>query len=350
MNDKEPGNIYIQTNPSFHEDRVRNYKSSLTILALFYMVWNITTHTQTSVSMTVPKTEKYSVGYELITDFYKIIRSGFTYAILPSLIILLSACDHNKYKKFISAEQIVEELDRSYIHFEGIGYVESARIYSQYAEDRIADFHIHLSEKPKDITYGFDLSTINSNKSAAKELFMAELRGLKDYHRELFDSLASFNRSARFNINADNDTITAIVILSPQDIKEALSRPSYNDNSELGLDVFCRIMNIILPVYVDEYTKWMAVTLDQNYVVFRYEINDSENPVYNWDLAHLKQELTIQYGQTFDSIEKIIWNAVETDRGMKYVYEGTSSGKTAVITINEKELKDIFFKYYKSKR
>ena len=279
-----------------------------------------------------------------------IVSRRYVSTIVSLLIILLSACDHNVYKKYISAEQIIEELDRSFIHFEGIGYVESAKIYSKYADDRIADFHIRFSEEPKDLTYKYSLSTINNNKSAAKELFMTELRGLKEKYRELFDSLASFNRSVRFNINADNDTITAIVILSPQEIKEALSRPSYNDSSELELDVFCRIMNITLPILVDEYTKWMAVTLDQNYVVFRYEINDSNSPVYNWNLAHLKQELTIQYGQTFDSIEKILWNAVETDRGMKYVYVGMSSGKTAVITINGKELKDIYFKFYKTKR
>lgn len=273
----------------------------------------------------------------------------FICIIMSLSIIAINACD-NTYVKYVSADQIVEELGKSYIHFEGIGYIESAWIYSQYAEDKIADFHIHLSEKPKDITYGFDLSAINNNKHAAKELFMTELRGLKDNHRELFDSLASFNRSARFNINSDNDTITAIVMLSPHDIKEALSRPPYKDNSELGLDVFCRTMNITLPILVDKYTKWMSVTLDQNYVIFKYEINDSNSPVYNWNLVQLKQELTTQYGQTFDSIEKILWNVVETDRGMKYVYSGTCSGKTAVITINEKELKDIYFTFYRSKR
>ena len=266
------------------------------------------------------------------------------------LIIMLYACDNNTYVKYVSADQIVEELDRSYIHFEGIGYVESARIYPEYAEDKIADFHIHLSEKPKDETYGFDLSIINNSKSAAKELFMTELRGLEDNYRELFDSLASFNRSVRFNINADNDTITAIVILSPQDIKEALSKPPYNDKSELGLIVFCRIMNIALPVFVDEYTRWTAITLDQNYIVFRYEIDDSNSPVNIWDLPLLKQRLTKQYNQTFDSIEKILWNTVATDRGLKYVYIGLSSGETVVITFNEKELKDIYFKLYKQRK
>ena len=286
----------------------------------------------------------------MVIKFAKNICIVFSGVIMPMLIIMLYACDNNTYVKYVSADQIVEELDRSYIHFEGIGYVESARIYPEYAEDKIADFHIHLSEKPKDETYGFDLSIINNSKSAAKELFMTELRGLEDNYRELFDSLASFNRSVRFNINADNDTITAIVILSPQDIKEALSKPPYNDKSELGLIVFCRIMNIALPVFVDEYTRWTAITLDQNYIVFRYEIDDSNSPVNIWDLPLLKQRLTKQYNQTFDSIEKILWNTVATDRGLKYVYIGLSSGETVVITFNEKELKDIYFKLYKQRK
>lgn len=267
-----------------------------------------------------------------------------TFLCFLSVAFVLVSCSHEPFRRhYITADQVVSELDTLYIHLEGVGYIRSARIYTKYEKEKIADFHITFSEVPSELPVGSGLAAINKNRKAAKELFMTELRGLDGNNRVLFDSLANFNYSARFNISADNDTTTAIVILSPKEIKEALSRHPYSDRYDLALDAFCKIMNIQMPQDIDAITKWVSVTMDQNYLIFKYEVNDSQNPISTLDYAEYKQNMIRQYGQVFKNIEKILWNTVATDRGIKYVYVGLSSGESAVVNINEKELRDVYF-------
>lgn len=258
------------------------------------------------------------------------------------------SCHQSPFSRhYFSAEQVVFEMDSLDIYFRGIGYTRSAKIYDSYSSEKIADFHIHLSEAPSNLPVGFDLAAINKNNKAAKELFMSEIRGLEGNPRVLFDSLASFRYSARFNLNADNDTTTGIVLLSPDEIKKALQNPPFTDKYELAVEAFCRIINISLPQDVDEITTWVSVTKDQNFLIFNYRVNDKEFPIKNMDTFQFKQKLLSGYNEDYDKIENILFNTVSTHRGIKYTFYGTSSGETVVVSFNEKNLDDIYYELYR---
>lgn len=274
-------------------------------------------------------------------------KEHYCYCVVLLTLLTFFSCKQSSFSRhYFSAEQIVHEMDSLYIQLDGVGNIRSAMIYDVSGNEKIADFHIHFSETPSDLPVGFELESLNNNSKAAKELFMLQIRGLEGNPRVLFDSLASFNYSARFNINADEDTTTAIVLLSPKEIKLALQEPPFKDKHDLALEAFCRTINISLPYDIDEITKWTSVTKDQNFLIFNYKVNDKDFPIKNLDTFQYKQNLLSGYVEDYNKIENILWNTVSTHRGIKYTLYGTSSGETVVVAFDEKKLEEIYHDLY----
>lgn len=266
-----------------------------------------------------------------------------SYLVLAILAILinLSACHQSPFTKaYLSIDQVVDDINKEFIDLEGIGYISSTRIYKYYSQEKIVDFHVKNTNIPEELLkQGINNNCFNEKHDLSIDLFKLLLQGLNENQKILFDSIASFKYTARFNIHSPNDTAIAIISLSPIEIKEALSTPPITDKDDYALFVLCKGINIILP-YVDKDEIWESLEVDQNNLIHHIKIDDKQLPIEKVDKQQLRAIIINRWKES-NSYPHYFHYAFMTGRGIRYVYKGTISDKTIIIQLSNSEVYDI---------
>lgn len=264
---------------------------------------------------------------------------------LVFIIPLISSCNHSPFTKvYLSIDQVVDDLNKEYIYFEGFGYINSAKIHKFYSEDKIVDFEVKNSSMPEELLKnGINQNLFNEKQDLSIDLFQSLLHSLEEKQRLLFDSLASFKYSARFNIHSPNDTNIAVITLSPQKIKQALSWEPIEDKNEYALHVFIKGATILLP-YGDETSICKSISIDQNNLIIHSDFYEKECQVDELDRQQMRAGIINQYKEGLSFNRNLLHNVFMTNRGIRYIFHGTISGKTVVIQLSSEEIYDIMNK------
>jgi len=258
---------------------------------------------------------------------------------------LFTACHHSPFSKaYLTIDQVVDDINKEYIELHGIGYIQSARVYKYYSQDKIVDIHVKNTEiSDTELNMGIKLDLFNERQERAIELFQFILQGLDEKHRVLFDSISSFKYSARFNIQSKNDTAIAIVNLPPSKIKEALSKECFTDKDEFAIHFYCKFSNMLTPYMLDDNTTCDSVYVDQNNIVFKYQVNDKNTPFDKIDKQQLRAKTINLYKEGINLSEKLIRSLYYTNRGIRYYFHGKVSGDNIVIQLSENDVKELYY-------
>lgn len=172
---------------------------------------------------------------------------------------------------------------------------------------------------------------------------------MEEKHRILFDSIASFKYSVRFNFQATNDTAIGVITLSPQNIKQAIHKEKIVDEHEVALLVFCKFANILLPLK-DDIGIWKSVSLDQNNIIYTTDVFDKDFPLNemkkdNDVMQEIRADIINSYkaGQSYYT-RNILFHLYMSDRGIRYVYHGTKSNENLIIQLSRQDISDLLDK------
>lgn len=265
-----------------------------------------------------------------------------------SFIICLVSCHQSPFSKtYLTIDQVVDDLNKEYIKLEGLGYIKSAKIYEFYSQNKIVDLHVINEDLPEELLkQGINHNVFNKKQELSIDLFQTIIQGMEEKHKVLFDSMASFKYSARFNLKAANDTAIGVVTLSPIIIKKALHKEHINDTHQASLLLFCKGVNILLPLK-DDIGIWKSVNLDQNNMVFVTDVFDKDFPLNemkmnNDFMQELRADIINSYkdGQSFYT-RNVLHHLFMSDRGIRYVYHGTESNENIIIQLSRQDISDL---------
>ena len=263
-------------------------------------------------------------------------------------VIAFYACSHSPFTKaYLSIDQVVDDINKEYIHFEGIGYIKSAKIYKFYSQDKIVDLHVKIKDFPDELLkQGINNNVFNLKQKLSVDLFQTVIQGMEEKHRILFDSIASFKYSVRLNLQATNDTAIGVITLSPQIIKQAIHKEKIVDEHEVPLLVFCKFVNILLPLK-DDIGIWKSVSLDQNNIIYTTDVFDKDFPLNemkkdNDVMQEIRADIINSYkaGQSYYT-RNTLFHLYMSDRGIRYVYHGTESNENLIIQLSRQDISDL---------
>ncbi len=266
-------------------------------------------------------------------------------------IVAFFACSHSPFTKaYLSIDQVVDDINKEFIYFDGIGYIKSAKIYKFYSQDKIVDLHVKNEDFPDELLkQGINNNVFNLKQKLSVDLFQTLIQGMEEKHRILFDSIASFKYSVRFNFQATNDTAIGVITLSPQNIKQAIHKEKIVDEHEVPLLVFCKFVNILLPLK-DDIGIWKSVSLDQNNIIYTIDVFDKDFPLNemkkdNDVMQEIRADIINSYkaGQSYYT-RNTLFHLYMSDRGIRYVYHGTKSNENLIIQLSRQDISDLLDK------
>lgn len=272
------------------------------------------------------------------------------FALLVTIVVFY-ACSHSPFTKaYLSIDQVVDDINKEYIYFDGIGYIRSAKIYKFYSQDKIVDLHVKNTDFPDELLkQGINNNVFNLKQKLSVDLFQTLIQGMEEKHRILFDSIASFKYSVRFNLQATNDTAIGAITLSPQNIKQAIHKEKIVDEHEVPLLVFCKFANILLPLK-DDIGIWKSVSLDQNNIIYTTDVFDKDFPLNemkkdNDVMQEIRADIINSYksGQSYYT-RNTLFHLYMSDRGIRYVYHGTKSNENLIIQLSRQDISDLLDK------
>lgn len=212
----------------------------------------------------------------------------------------------------------------------GIGKVRTISI-----NDNVVTLHFFVTEVED--TISIDVSTIKKNEERAIDLAMTEVQGAKEDLREVISLIAQKGMSLCFDIKGDNGG-NGVITLTNQQIKEALDRLPFANDSEFSLHAIANTNRMLLPIQVDAITEWVDVELNKNDYIYVYTIDDSQLNLNSIDLKAWKESMYEKLKENREDLKNIIEGCAYTKRGIIYRYVSKWTKESIGIHIWPEEL------------
>lgn len=201
----------------------------------------------------------------------------------------------------------------------------------------IMEFEMSDSYNP----LGLDLDYVYKNEEAAKEFIKTEIQAMNNSLRNSMADIAEEDFSLSIGISLTSKSKSANIMLSPQEILEALKRETNIESQTMSLLLISKAEKMLLPVKIDEYTNWTDTRLKNDIFLYVYEVDDSTFDLNNINKEQLKENMKSLYVNTQKPMQDQIKKCINTGRSIGYKYIGTSSCKTFTIQLSPIELQSI---------
>jgi len=271
---------------------------------------------------------KYKYNYIIINIMKKII----VLLGLSSLLFTLPSCGDHKAK--MDLKKMTIELNRQC----PIKY----------------DFATCIGAKIEDgnlvVDYVYDEETIKldhlKNQSEMTKRHLAE--SFFNSKEEFGNLLIRAGYGFMANYKGSKTKATISVLLANDEIKQVVEKPA-TKNEVLDWEV--QITNSMLPMTVDEATTLISLDQKEVAVSYIYEVDDEQvnmltmSAVRDEIKENLKKELGYEMTSSTSTSKEFLTLVCRTNKALRYVYRGKTTGKEIVIGFSNSELRSISHDY-----
>ncbi len=241
------------------------------------------------------------------------------------LVLTLTACQ-NDYQKHLRL--LINSLnDECPIPLGAIGHMDKAEY-----DGSIVTFYYTL-------TGIFDIQSFTSNQELFHQYMLDNYRSNSDESfRQLINAIVKAEADLKVVFTTSgSDPIT--LFFSCQELSDNM--PSFTGDPEAYLQSSIQAMQLQLPMTYSEGMVCSRVELDSSYFTYYFDcdedlfdINEMESSA-NQNHDAVREMLTTSSDPSF---VRMIRTLKETNRGLRYLYTGTTSGKKALVSIESEEL------------
>lgn len=244
-------------------------------------------------------------------------------------LILFNSCEESKRSKIYP---LVNNI-KSYCPIPtSFGSMDNIELY----EDTIV-FSFSVSDK------NFNYGIYSQHPVQAKELTLMELCVVKNdkYWRQIINAIKDNEVYIKEIFSSKEGDVSCSVLLSSTDIKMAFAK--YQEFSPYKLMVMSDVTkaNLYLPTHIDEATTLVEGKIENDKVIYVYEIDESKVSVdmLKSVLPEIKKMTLEQYKYKLDKDEtqqfkKFLRNCLNCNLPLVHRYIGSQSGQNAEIIID----------------
>ena len=241
------------------------------------------------------------------------------------LALTLTACQ-NDYQKHLRL--LVNSLNEECpIPLGAIGHMDKADY-----DGEVVTFYYSL-------TGVFDFQSLSTNQEQFHQYMLDNYRSNSDESfRQLISAIVKAKADLKVIFSSpNNDPIT--LHFTNKELSDNM--PTFMGDPEAYLQSSLQSMQLQLPMTYSEGMICSHVELDSNYFTYYLECDenlfDINEMAFSAEQNHdaVRDMLTSSSDPSF---VKLLSTLKETDRGLRYLYTGTTSGKEALVTIESEEL------------
>lgn len=189
------------------------------------------------------------------------------------------------------------------------------------------------------------ISALNNHKEETKDIIGMSLtmETCEDLVKKIIDAEANIKVII---VGAQSNTRSEI-LLTAGDLKKAIDKYSNMSDNQKFVASNVLGMKIKLPLQIDEYSKLVGITLTDDALIYKYEINDFDGEDIEDYTALFKTitiaQLTQRINDTFmgQRNRRFFKALIDCNQGIEVVYHDLQTGKRTTFRISTDEIQDI---------
>ena len=247
------------------------------------------------------------------------------YLISLLLVLTLTACQ-NDYQKHLRL--LVNNLNEECpIPLGAIGHMDKAEY-----DGATVTFHYTL-------TGVFDIQSFSANQEQFHQYMLDNYRSNSDESfRQLIGAIVKAEANLKVVFSSQNcDPIT--LHFTSQELSDNM--PTFMGDPEAYLQSSLQAMKLQLPMTYSEGMVCSRVELDSNYFTYYFDCDENLFDINEMEFSATQNHDAVREMLTSSSDPSFVrmMNMLkETNRGLRYLYTGTTSGKEALVSIESEEL------------